>query len=119
MTMFLITAIHLSCLGQIESGNIDIAIGGAGEVSRYQIMPEVWHNASTYPIRYATDPTVSKDVALIIWRGRVNAFCKAQGRSPTLQELYLLWHRPSRAMNPKPFEEERAQRFANLCVRKQ
>ena len=119
MTMFLITAIHLSCLGQIESGNVDSAIGRSMEVSRYQITPECWHNTTIFPISRATDPTVSKDVALTIWRGRVNDFCKAQGRQPTLQELYLLWHRPSRVLNPKPFEAERADRFANLCMRKQ
>ena len=29
-------------LGMIETGNRDDEIGGAGEVSRYQIMPSVW-----------------------------------------------------------------------------
>ena len=35
----IITAIHLAALSQVESRDRDDAVGAAGEVSRYQIMP--------------------------------------------------------------------------------
>ncbi|HXG49204.1 MAG TPA: hypothetical protein VNO52_16390, partial [Methylomirabilota bacterium] len=36
----------LEALSLIESGNNDRAIGRAGEVSRYQILPTVWRRYS-------------------------------------------------------------------------
>ena len=32
----------LEALSMIESGNNDLAVGQAGEVSRFQIRPQVW-----------------------------------------------------------------------------
>src|SRR5882724_10599155 len=47
-------------LGMIETANNDEEIGGAGEVSRYQIMPSVWKHYSDS--RRYQDPEVSLEV---------------------------------------------------------
>lgn len=117
MSIFLITAIHLSCLGQIESGANDLAVGKCGEVSRYQIQPIIWRQWTS--IEDAKDEKTSTEIAGWIWQSRINSFCNTEHRAPTLQEVYLLWHRPGRVLNPKPLEFERAERFKNLVERKQ
>ncbi len=113
----IITAIHLAALSQIESADRDTAIGRNGEVSRYQIMPKIWHaelKARTSPVTNPANPKLSLIVAFGIWDRRAEAFRLKHQRKPSLQELYLLWHRPARVLKPKPRELERAQRFANV-----
>src|ERR1019366_231635 len=57
----LLNARHRFALGMIETANNDEEIGGAGEVSRYQIMPSVWRYYSDS--RSYQDPDVSLEVA--------------------------------------------------------
>jgi hypothetical protein len=117
MLASLITAIHLAALSQIESGDNDRAIGKQGEVTRYQIAPEVWRQILYTQHRMGTSPRDEKQaraVAKAIWSCRVSVFQMDHHRQPTLPELYLLWHRPARVLNPKPRERERAERFENL-----
>ena len=115
----IITAIHLAALSQIESGDNDKAIGKNGEVTRYQVAPKVWRAelaARTSPITDPANPKLALIVAFGIWDRRAETFRLEHRRKPTLQELYLLWHRPARVLNPKPRERERAQRFENLMI---
>lgn len=123
MIASLITAVHLAALSQIESGDNNHAIGKAGEVSRYQIMPEaaereVRENAvlrgRPFHAGWAVDESLARAVALGIWEKRVAVFRLVYRREPTVEELYLCWHRPARVLNPKPRELARAVRFANL-----
>ena len=123
----IITAIHLAALSQIESGDRDRIIGRAGEVSRWQIMPEVARRQLKLCPELRTQPYTltdliwNADAARIIvaseWESRAQAFQTQHLRAPTVPELYLLWHRPARVLAPKPAELERARRFENI-VRK-
>jgi hypothetical protein len=107
-------------LGMIETGNRDDEIGGAGEVSRYQIMPSVWHqysNSQNYQ-----NPDVSLSVAQKHWAWLYTAFVKQAHRQPTDFDMYVLWNThygyyASRGFNPNRLGanvRDRAQRYANL-----
>jgi hypothetical protein len=117
----IITAIHLAALSQMESGDRDAAVGSSGEITRYQIMPrearrEICAQGLTevLPADWSLNPDMSARIARGLWLKRVETFQYAHRRNPTTQELYLLWHRPGRVLNPHPRELERAQRFENL-----
>ncbi len=107
-------------LGMIETGNKDQLVGGAGEVSRYQIMPVVWHQftgSSNY-----RDPAVSQAVARQLWAALYTQFKRNAHREPTDFDMYVLWNTrsdyyASRGFNPArlgPTIRDRAQRFVNL-----
>ena len=95
--------------------------GHSGEVSRFQIMPDVWREYSR-----STDyenPTVAWSVAEHILADRKKWFTEKTGREASPVELYLLWNKPAhfRAVGfdlarVRPFYRIRAQRFANLCM---
>lgn len=55
--------LFLAALSSVESGNNDLAIGAAGEVSRYQISPLVWQ-AYAEPNENPTNSHHAKIVAL-------------------------------------------------------
>lgn len=107
-------------LGMIETGNKDQLVGGAGEVSRYQIMPVVWHQftgSSNY-----RDPAVSQAVARQLWATLYTQFKRNAHREPTDFDMYVLWNTrydyyARRGFNPArlgPTIRDRAQRFVNL-----
>lgn len=75
-----------------EASAADRVRGGAGEISRFQILPEVWR-AYTKSKDY-TNPEVAWTVAQRILGDRVSDFQKATGRLPKPVELYLLWNKP-------------------------
>lgn len=101
-----------SALSQVESGDNDRAIGPKGERTRYQILPAVWKRfgGGANPV----EPVSALRVAESVMRPRVNSFIKTQGRPPSAQEWYLLWHCPARVMSPRKADLEKAERFANL-----
>jgi len=107
-------------LGMIESGNHDGEIGGAGEVSRYQIMPSVWRCYSDS--RRYHDPEVSLEVAQQHWTALYNAFRQHAHREPTDFDMYVLWNThysyySRKDFNPSrvaPVVRDRAQRYVNL-----
>lgn len=111
---------HQFALGMIETGNDDTEIGGAGEVSRYQIMPSVWrhYNGS---LNY-DDPQVSLQVARRHWASLYDNFKQQAHREPTDFDMYVLWNTrhgyyASRHFNPaliSPVVRDRAQRYVNL-----
>ena len=101
------------------AGDPDHVIGGSGEVSRFQIMPEVW-KAYTKSINH-TNPEVAWTVTRRILANRVGSFEKATGRPPEPIEVYLLWNKPGhfegvgyRLERVSLIYRERAQRFQNL-----
>ena len=110
-------------LGMIETGNDDSEIGGAGEVSRYQIMPAVWKHYSQSP-QYQ-DPDVSLSVAQQHWSALYAAFKKQAHREPGDFDLYVLWNTrggyyAGKGFNPDrlaPVVRDRAERFVNLVHR--
>jgi len=102
-----------SALSQIESGDNDRAVGAAGEISRYQIKPEVWQRFAPAAANWE-DQKQALAVAKIIMEQRYADFQRAADRAPTDFEFYVLWNAPARVGKPGPAISERAQRFCNL-----
>ena len=75
-----------------EASAADRVRGGAGEISRFQILPEVWRAYSKS--KDYTNPKVAWTVAQRILDDRISDFQKATGRPPKPVELYLLWNKP-------------------------
>ena len=107
-------------LGMIETGNRDHEIGGAGEISRYQIMPSVWRQYSDS--RSYQNPKISLEVAQQHWSALYARFKQQARRDPTDFDMYVLWNtrygyyanhgfKPARL---DPVVRENAQRFVNL-----
>ena len=92
----------------IESGNNDHAVGAVGEVSRYQIRPELWPGGN--PL----NPQVALTAAQKTMQPRLNRFERNHKRQPNDFEFYVLWNAPWQADHPSPTVKERAQRFVNL-----
>jgi hypothetical protein len=107
-------------LGMIETGNRDDEIGGAGEVSRYQIMPSVWRQYSQ-SMNYQ-NPDVSLAVAQKHWARLYTGFIKQAHRQPSDFDMYVLWNThygyyASKGFNPDRLGavvRDRAQRYVNL-----
>jgi hypothetical protein len=107
-------------LGMIETGNNDNEIGGAGEVSRYQIMPSVWRHYNDSDCY--RDPAVSLAVARQHWHTLYSEFKRQAHRDPDDFDMYVLWNTrygyyASRGFNPHRLNRvvrDRAQRFVNL-----
>ena len=110
-------------LAQIESGNCDTCIGRDGEVSRYQIRPEVWAEFTILPLSAATNPFTAHNVAMAIMQKRMGSVPKGWVLECSDITFYLLWHRPATCAlyhnkrKPTDKELDRAQRFSNLCSR--
>lgn len=110
-------------LGMIETGNDDNEIGGAGEVSRYQIMPSVWKHYSESS--HYQNPAVSLAVARSHWTSLYNRFKQQAHREPTDFDMYVLWNTrygyyARKGFNPNRLNaivRDRAQRFVNLVQR--
>jgi len=92
----------------IESGNNDHAVGAVGEISRFQIRPELWPGGNPH------DPQQALTAAQSTMRPRVDRFQRSHGRRPTDFEFYVLWNAPWQADHPSAVVRERAQRFVNL-----
>jgi hypothetical protein len=99
-----------TALAMVESGGSDRAVGRAGEVSRYQIRPDLWPggNPQNYHAALAQ--------ARRIMAARVAAFEKSHGRAPDDFEFYVLWNAPAQINRPHRIVAERARRFVNLVV---
>lgn len=108
----LITAVHLSCLSMIETGQDDFAVSSTGCVSRYQIEPKIWFDKAGTDNPH--DPKMAFIVAKKIWQARVVRFEKTQGRKPTLEELACLWHCPKAVLHMNSEQKDYAARFCNL-----
>ena len=100
-----------SALSMIESGDDDRAIGPRGEVSRFQIRPELWPGGNSQNEQDALA------AAQEVMKPRLEAFEKSHGRSATDFEFYVLWNAPWRLDRPSKAVTERARRFSNLVRR--
>jgi hypothetical protein len=115
---------RIFALGMIETGNNDREIGGAGEVSRYQIHPVVWKNYSKSS-DYA-NPDVALQVARQHWAYLTGYFKERTGREPDDFDMYVLWNtrfgyyarKGFSSKEISPIVQDRAQRFVNLVNRK-
>lgn len=110
-----------SALSMLESGNNDHAVGPAGEVSRFQIMPAVW-NAVAPTNSNPADSRAALAVAQDIMRDRIVVFERRFHRQPTDFEFYVLWNAPSQLIGRRnnagvtKAVAARAQRFCNLVA---
>jgi hypothetical protein len=75
-----------------QRGQPDFKKGDSGEVSRYQIMPDVWKRYSKSGDYH--NPVVAWEVAERILIDRLAKFRDRMHREPTPTELYLLWNKP-------------------------
>ena len=100
----------------------DQMIGRSKEVSRFQIMPEVWRQYSRS--RDYSNPDVAWETAERILQDRREAFRRGTGRDWNYRELYLMWNAPG-AFTRANFNlrrvsrivRERAERFSSLAGR--
>jgi hypothetical protein len=99
-----------TALAMMESGGDDRAIGRAGEVSRYQIRPDLWLGGN--PL----DRCAALANAQRIMFSRVTTFERTHGRPPDDFEFYVLWNAPAQINHPHRAVAERARRFMNLVV---
>ena len=111
---------RLDAIGMIESGDNDRAIGKAGEISRYQIKPQIW---KSYSVSSAwKDVTVSRPVAQRYLETLETRFRNKVGREPSDFDVYVLWNAGPNyyekvGFSPKkvaPVVRERAQRYVNI-----
>ena len=102
-----------SALSQIESGDDDQAVGAAGEVSRYQIKPEVWRRYASTNAHW-TNPDHALSVTRQAMQERCATFERAAHRPPTDAEFYILWNAPAQVRRPSKAVFGRAERFCNL-----
>lgn len=105
---------RFEALAQLESGGNDFAVGNAGEVSRYQIMPQAWNEIPLRSISQATNAAAARVVARNIWYNRVVDFQYSHQRMPTDSEWALLWHCPARVDHPTKGDRDYTNRFINL-----
>jgi hypothetical protein len=113
---------RFKALAMVESGNCDVVRGEAGEVSRFGIMPSVWHQYTKLPLSAAKNPFTALRVTMDIMRDRCAAFENKFHRPCTDAEFYLLWHRPAYALRATSRQarlpakvSDRMMRFENLC----
>ena len=102
-------------LSQIESGNNDYAVGAAGEISRYQVRPELWRQHAP-PNADWEKPDHALAVAQRFMRMRRAGFEKSHHRPPNDFEFYVLWNAPAQIDKPSKVVRERAERFCNLVA---
>ena len=111
---------RLEALSMIESGDNDAAIGRAGEVSRFQIMPSVWaHYSGSRAFR---DCRVAKEVAARHLTEVTTWFHKRAGRPADDFDVYVLWNAgPTyytkigfKTSRIHPVIRERARRYVRL-----
>jgi len=110
----------LEAISMIESGNNDFAIGDAGEVSRYQILPQVWKRFTNS--RAYSNEAISSGVAARYLEVLETNFRARAGREPSDFDRYVLWNGGPgyyerigfAARRVHPIIRERAQRFVNL-----
>jgi len=115
-----VDASRLEALSQIETGDDDRAVGGAGEVSRYQIKPWIWRQYSDS--KSYSNRRISTEVAGQHLAELTGIFRKRARREPTDFDLYVLWNAGPTyyarigfaKVRVHPVIRERARRYANL-----
>ncbi|HLX96122.1 MAG TPA: hypothetical protein VKU37_10305 [Verrucomicrobiae bacterium] len=98
-------------LSMLETGDNDYAVGRCGEISRFQIRPQLWPGGNPQNTKAALT------VAQSIMQARVERFEQTHGRSPNDFEFYVLWNAPAEVDHPVSCVVERAQRYVNLVQR--
>lgn len=95
----------------LESGNNDRAVGQRGEVSRFQIRPELWPGGDPRNEQEALE------AAKAIMHVRISRFERTHDRAPNDFEFYVLWNAPWEINHPSKVVASRAWRYSNLVHR--
>jgi len=106
-------------LSMLESGNCDNVTGPSQEISRYQILPDVWRAETSLPFSSALNPFTARNVAKSIMEKRVRHFLYAHNRQPTAGEWALLFHCPAHVLKPSAQELDYRKRFLALLAERQ
>lgn len=109
-------------LSEIESGQNDYAIGNVGEVSRYQIRPEIWKAYSAGHHYDYADRGVALSIAEKYLTRLKREFAEATGRPATEEDCVIMWKAgfsgyEKRGFNPTRMSaahQDRITRFRNL-----
>ena len=109
-----------SALAVIESDGNDYAVGSVGEISRYQIRPEVWHAYSSS--RRYSNPSVALPIAEKYMAKLKRDFERATGRDATEADCVILWKAGIAGYEKRGFKparmsaahQDRINRFQNL-----
>ncbi|MBM3847967.1 MAG: hypothetical protein FJ405_16985 [Verrucomicrobia bacterium] len=110
----------LEALSLIESGGNDRAIGRAGEVSRFQILPGVWRSytkSREYQSRWLAAEVARQHLGVL-----KDGFARQTGRHATDFDVYVMWNAGLGYYRQQGFDprrvhrviRERAGRFVNL-----
>ena len=97
-----------AALSMIESGDDNSAVGPGGEISCFQIQPDLWPGGDPQ------DRPLALVVAQEVMRPRLSEFQQSHKRDATAFEFYVLWNAPQQVNRPSAVVTERARRFANL-----
>ncbi|MDE3068848.1 MAG: hypothetical protein KGJ60_15050 [Verrucomicrobiota bacterium] len=100
-----------AALSMLETGDNDSATGAVGEISRFQIRPQLWPGGNP------EDSKTALAAAQKIMGTRVAAFERTHRHPPTDFEFYVLWNAPGEVDHPCARVAARARRFANLVQR--
>lgn len=114
-------------LACIESGFDNEAVGKAGEVSRYQILPKTWKwiskkQKAKIPLNKSKDEAIANYVAKLIIFDNSAEFYKINKHNPTYTDHYIMWNAGFSYYKYRGFRQEnvskevldRATRFSEL-----
>lgn len=109
-------------LAEIESGQNDYAIGSVGEVSRYQIRPEIWKAFSAGHHYDYADRGAALSIAEKYLKRLKTEFAEATGRDASEEDCVIMWKAgfsgyERRGFNPTRMStahQDRITRFHNL-----
>jgi hypothetical protein len=110
----------LEAISMIETGDNDRAVGKAGEISRYQLMPRTWRQYTSE--KAYTNPAFATQIARLHLTSLEVSFRARAGREATDFDCYVLWNAglsyyAKVGFNPNRVHHsirERAERYVNL-----
>jgi hypothetical protein len=83
---------HLFAIAQIETGGRTV-LGRQGEVSQWQIMPEVCLAHNYQPAMVHANKPLAERIVIAELQIRIVKFQERVNRTPTVKEVYTLWHK--------------------------
>ena len=116
----------LRALGQIETGMDDKAIGKNGEVSRYQILPNVWKELGLFPYSKENweNPNKAAQVAEVLIKRNERWHSECSSKMLDAVDAYIMWNAGFTYYKKRGFNKlsvskrilNRAKRYENLLV---
>lgn len=98
-------------ISQVETGDNDFAVGTHGELSRWQLMPDVRKSYTSVDWQSYTQARIAVAVELGL---RLKRFEARYGHPATPLQTALLWRCPTRVAHPTISDLDYAQRVVAL-----